>query len=179
MMGRSLSLKPITKAKSMGKQQCKKHPKHRQCPGVCSLCLSEKLSKISSNNNNSRSRAAMIKARARVYYHSSSSSSLSSSSYESSYASSKAASPLHEAARHRRIVSDLRTAKNKDQDNGRLFFSKSKSMAAENDKFKSFPDDKKMMKKKKNNVSKIWDNFFRFGRNDQKINASSSTTVVY
>ncbi|KAL9307019.1 hypothetical protein AtEden1_Chr1g0025041 [Arabidopsis thaliana] len=27
---------------------CKKHPKHRQSPGICSLCLNESLSKLSS-----------------------------------------------------------------------------------------------------------------------------------
>ncbi|CAN8291895.1 unnamed protein product [Cochlearia groenlandica] len=26
---------------------CKKHPKHRQSPGICSICLSESLSKLS------------------------------------------------------------------------------------------------------------------------------------
>lgn len=33
---------------------CRRHPKHRQSPGVCSLCLREKLSKLSANYSNSR-----------------------------------------------------------------------------------------------------------------------------
>ncbi|CAL9215927.1 unnamed protein product [Arabidopsis halleri] len=31
------------------KYSCKKHPKHRQSPGICSLCLKESLSKLSSD----------------------------------------------------------------------------------------------------------------------------------
>ncbi|KAG6392665.1 hypothetical protein SASPL_146889 [Salvia splendens] len=34
---------------------CKKHPKHRQSPGVCSICLREKLSNLSNCGENSRS----------------------------------------------------------------------------------------------------------------------------
>ncbi|XP_047306616.1 uncharacterized protein LOC124910036 [Impatiens glandulifera] len=30
---------------------CKKHPKHKQSPGVCSICLNDKLSKISSTSS--------------------------------------------------------------------------------------------------------------------------------
>ncbi|XP_068641143.1 uncharacterized protein [Aristolochia californica] len=30
--------------------RCKKHPKHRQSPGVCSACLRERLSQLSSSN---------------------------------------------------------------------------------------------------------------------------------
>lgn len=37
---------PRSKADLM---RCKKHPKHRQSPGVCSVCLREKLSQLSSN----------------------------------------------------------------------------------------------------------------------------------
>ncbi|KAM6561021.1 suppressor protein SRP40-like [Cannabis sativa] len=36
--------------------RCKKHPKHQQSPGVCSLCLSEKLSQINHMNPTSSSR---------------------------------------------------------------------------------------------------------------------------
>ncbi|KAL1190161.1 hypothetical protein V5N11_002250 [Cardamine amara subsp. amara] len=42
---------------------CKKHPKHRQSPGVCSLCLNEKLSifiKASSSSSSSRQRSLQI-----------------------------------------------------------------------------------------------------------------------
>ncbi|GLU16145.1 hypothetical protein SLE2022_325940 [Rubroshorea leprosula] len=33
---------------------CKKHPKHRQSPGVCSLCLREKLSHLSTSSSRRR-----------------------------------------------------------------------------------------------------------------------------
>ncbi|XXG86464.1 hypothetical protein AAC387_Pa11g1356 [Persea americana] len=33
--------------------RCKKHPKHRQSPGVCSLCLRERLSQLSSSSSSS------------------------------------------------------------------------------------------------------------------------------
>ncbi|GAB2290690.1 hypothetical protein Dimus_024965 [Dionaea muscipula] len=39
---------------------CKKHPKHRQSPGVCSLCLTEKLSKLSRNTNYKAAAAARV-----------------------------------------------------------------------------------------------------------------------
>ncbi|XP_014500588.2 uncharacterized serine-rich protein C215.13 [Vigna radiata var. radiata] len=35
--------------------RCKKHPKHRQSPGVCSLCLRDKLSQLSSDSPSSSS----------------------------------------------------------------------------------------------------------------------------
>ncbi|XP_021743610.1 uncharacterized protein LOC110709695 [Chenopodium quinoa] len=181
----------------MGRQQCKKHPKHRQSPGVCSLCLSDKLSKVS--NSGTASRSAIIRARARVYYESSSSSSLSSS-----YDSSTAASPVHHVvisgARHRRIVSDVR-ANNvigyNTNSKGGSVFSKSKSMAhVEKERLRSddsnnYDDKKKNMKK---NVKKLWANLLRLGRNEEKrVNAhvndrkifqphqlqSSSSMVVY
>ncbi|XP_021740271.1 uncharacterized protein LOC110706633 [Chenopodium quinoa] len=152
----------------MGRQQCKKHPKHRQSPGVCSLCLSDKLSKVS--NSGTASRSAIIRARARVYYQSSSSSSLSSS-YDSSNASSTGASPVHHVlsgARHRRIVSDVRAnvVVGKDGYNinskGDSVFSKSKSMAH----VEKYDDKKKNMKK--NNVRRLWANLLRLGRNEEK-----------
>ncbi|KAI4337667.1 hypothetical protein L6164_016052 [Bauhinia variegata] len=61
--------------------RCKKHPKHRQSPGICSLCLRKKLTQISSS-----SRKAAISAASYV----SSTSSLSSCS-----SSSSCASPVH------------------------------------------------------------------------------------
>jgi len=104
--------------------QCKKHPKHRQSPGVCSLCLSEKLTRISTKSNNNTSRA-------RAYYCSSSS---LSSSEDDSYASSPSSSPPH----HRRIASDVLGNDNTRQvDAG---FGKSRSMAfvaAEDGKLRS------------------------------------------
>lgn len=68
---------------------CKKHPKHNQSPGVCSLCLREKLAQLSSYN--SRPTPSSIASST------SSSSSLSSysSSYYSSASSSSSASPMH------------------------------------------------------------------------------------
>ncbi|PRQ21719.1 hypothetical protein RchiOBHm_Chr7g0242321 [Rosa chinensis] len=33
---------------------CKKHPKHQQPPGVCSICLKEKLTKLSNSSGSSR-----------------------------------------------------------------------------------------------------------------------------
>ncbi|XP_027333683.1 uncharacterized protein LOC113848396 [Abrus precatorius] len=70
--------------------RCKKHPKHRQSPGVCSLCLREKLTQLSSSNNPRRRTSSIIIANS-----SSSSSSLSSSYYSSSSSGSSCASPIH------------------------------------------------------------------------------------
>ncbi|XP_039071245.1 uncharacterized protein LOC120218353 [Hibiscus syriacus] len=67
---------------------CRKHPKHRQSPGVCSLCLKEKLSRLSTSSS---SRCTTIA--------SSSSSSLSSYCSSCSASSSYASSPMHH--RHR------------------------------------------------------------------------------
>ncbi|KAH7567716.1 hypothetical protein ACOSP7_010189 [Xanthoceras sorbifolium] len=65
--------------------RCKKHPKHRQSPGVCSLCLREKLSQLSTSN----SRTTNISART------GSSCSSSPSSYYSSSSVSSCSSPMH------------------------------------------------------------------------------------
>ncbi|GER47061.1 K-box region and MADS-box transcription factor family protein [Striga asiatica] len=62
---------------------CKKHPKHRQSPGVCSLCLNEKLSNL----------ADCRKSRARKTFRPSSSSSSDVSSLSSSNAYSSCSSP--------------------------------------------------------------------------------------
>lgn len=71
--------------------RCKKHPKHQQSPGVCSICLGEKLSQLSSASIPSSSRSKNIKV-ASV----SSSSSLSSlSSHDSSSNASSCSSPMH------------------------------------------------------------------------------------
>ncbi|KAF5818576.1 putative protein OCTOPUS [Helianthus annuus] len=80
---------------------CKKHPKHRQSPGICSLCLRERLSKISSSSSSAVTNASS----------SSSSSSISSissaySSQNTSNASSYAASPLP-SYRNRRKIDNL------------------------------------------------------------------------
>ncbi|KAK8492150.1 hypothetical protein V6N13_054112 [Hibiscus sabdariffa] len=65
---------------------CRKHPKHRQSPGVCSLCLRDKLSRLPANST-SRCTTATVASSCS----SSPSSYCSSSSASSSYASS----PMH------------------------------------------------------------------------------------
>ncbi|KVH98550.1 uncharacterized protein LOC112511588 [Cynara cardunculus var. scolymus] len=77
------------KRSSSATTTCKKHPKHRQSPGICSLCLRERLSKISSSSSRAVTNVSS----------SSSSSSISSissvySSNNSSNASSYTASPM-------------------------------------------------------------------------------------
>ncbi|KAL4312669.1 hypothetical protein GQ457_01G011450 [Hibiscus cannabinus] len=37
--------------RSKPNEGCKRHPKHKQSPGVCSLCLAEKLSQISAHSS--------------------------------------------------------------------------------------------------------------------------------
>ncbi|XP_020202123.1 uncharacterized protein DDB_G0271670 [Cajanus cajan] len=59
--------------------RCKKHPKHRQSPGVCSLCLRDKLSQLSTPSSSSSSSRKITSL---------SSSSSSLSSYDSSSVSS-------------------------------------------------------------------------------------------
>ncbi|KAK7311644.1 hypothetical protein RJT34_09916 [Clitoria ternatea] len=66
---------------------CKKHPKHRQSPGVCSLCLRDKLSQLPSSSSNSSTKTNTLSC------DSSSVSSNSLSSYCSSSANSSCASP--------------------------------------------------------------------------------------
>ncbi|KAK8505172.1 hypothetical protein V6N13_026040 [Hibiscus sabdariffa] len=65
--------------RSKPNEGCKRHPKHKQSPGVCSLCLAEKLSQISAHSST-------------LAYSFSSRSSLSSSSSSSS--SSCSSSPF-------------------------------------------------------------------------------------
>ncbi|CAN8289928.1 unnamed protein product [Cochlearia groenlandica] len=63
---------------------CKKHPKHRQSPGVCSLCLNEKLSIfIKATSTSSYSSLRRRKARQIMCSSSTTSSSCSSSSVSS------------------------------------------------------------------------------------------------
>ncbi|KAJ4843533.1 hypothetical protein Tsubulata_016336 [Turnera subulata] len=69
--------------------KCKKHPKHMQSPGVCSLCLNEKLSQLSTSS----SRSSNKHSSAITGLSSSSSSSLSS--YSCSSTCSSCASPMH------------------------------------------------------------------------------------
>lgn len=44
----------IRSKKSRPDGLCKKHPKHQQPPGVCSICLKEKLTKLSNTSGSSR-----------------------------------------------------------------------------------------------------------------------------
>jgi hypothetical protein len=74
------------------KGRCKNHPKHNQSPGVCSLCLSEKLIQLSSFGSHRRTRTFVAINDGSLS--SSYVSSLSSSCYSSSSVSS-CASPLH------------------------------------------------------------------------------------
>ncbi|KAK1413054.1 hypothetical protein QVD17_34776 [Tagetes erecta] len=80
---------------------CKKHPKHRQSPGICSLCLRERLSKMLSSSSQVVSNVSSSCS-------SSSISSVSSvySSHNSSNASSYTASPM-QSYRNRRKIDSL------------------------------------------------------------------------
>ncbi|XP_061364255.1 uncharacterized protein LOC133307718 [Gastrolobium bilobum] len=66
---------------------CKKHPKHRQSPGVCSLCLREKLTQLSASTSRRTTSSSSSS--------SSSSASSLSSYYSSSSSASSCASPVH------------------------------------------------------------------------------------
>ncbi|XP_071713675.1 uncharacterized protein [Rutidosis leptorrhynchoides] len=90
---------------------CKKHPMHQQSPGVCSLCLRERLSKISGSSSHTISAL-------------SSSCSTSFISTISSACSSYKASPMHKDRNQRKT--------NDDHVEGKGYFSflrKSRSMA--------------------------------------------------
>lgn len=91
-------------SRSKANALCKKHPKHRQSPGVCSICLNEKLSQLSNSDSSSRSR----------------SSSSSLSSYVSSLSSSNASSCASPVVDYRRRL---------DERNSVRVFKKSRSMA--------------------------------------------------
>ncbi|XP_038899400.1 uncharacterized protein LOC120086706 [Benincasa hispida] len=93
---------------------CKRHPKHHQSPGVCSLCLTEKLSRIlSAATTTSSSRKTSDSL----------SSSYSSSYYSSASSSSSCSSPnLYHYNTDRRKTAFVFSASS--------IFKKSKSMAA-------------------------------------------------
>ncbi|KAK6127481.1 hypothetical protein DH2020_038776 [Rehmannia glutinosa] len=73
--------KPSLIRSKLANEPCKKHPKHTQSPGVCSICLSEKLSKLS-NTNNKKSGKSQFSSYSSSYLSS------MSSSYDASYNSS-------------------------------------------------------------------------------------------
>ncbi|KAJ4701383.1 Avr9/Cf-9 rapidly elicited protein 75 [Melia azedarach] len=72
--------------RSKADTRCKKHPKHKQSPGVCSICLGEKLFQLSSTSRSNTTTTTMGS-------YCSSSSPLSS--YYSSSSASSCSSPLH------------------------------------------------------------------------------------
>lgn len=112
------------RSKKANGSPCKRHPKHRQSPGVCSICLKEKLAQLSgSDSSSSSSRAAR-----------SGSSSSSLSSYASSLSSSNASSCTSPAVDfRRRLEPDAR-------DSSVRFFGKSRSMAFVTRRRKEEPD---------------------------------------
>ncbi|KAG8632905.1 hypothetical protein MANES_18G064000v8 [Manihot esculenta] len=73
--------------------KCKKHPKHTQSPGVCSICLTEKLSQLSTSCSSHTTSSSTVMD--------SVSSSSSLSSYSSSSCSSSS-SPMHRYYRYGR-----------------------------------------------------------------------------
>ncbi|XP_057724978.1 uncharacterized protein LOC130940764 [Arachis stenosperma] len=70
---------------------CKKHPKHQQSPGVCSLCLKEKLAKLPAAFSHRRRVTTSLCSS----YTSSSSVSSLSSYYDSLCSTSSCPSPVH------------------------------------------------------------------------------------
>ncbi|KAK3025943.1 hypothetical protein RJ639_040859 [Escallonia herrerae] len=89
--------------------RCRRHPKHQQSPGVCSICLGERLSQLSTSLRSTTSTMLMASAGC-------SSSTTSLSSLSSTY-SSNASSPMHRDYRlglegKRYTMSLLRSGKN-------------------------------------------------------------------
>ncbi|MFS7941305.1 putative protein OCTOPUS [Helianthus anomalus] len=80
----------INNRRKSSSRKCKKHPKHQQSPGICSLCLRERLLKISRSSSR-----VIICASSTTCSSSSSISSISSVSSSSSGALSYTASPMH------------------------------------------------------------------------------------
>nr|GLL39653.1 Protein ovarian tumor locus like [Ipomoea trifida] len=92
---------------------CRKHPQNRHCPGVCSACLTERLSRLSAAATTSRPANTATSS-------CSSSSSLSSlSSLSSSEVSSYSSSPVHRHFRRGKIIGVM-----KSKSVGRGFWSK-------------------------------------------------------
>lgn len=96
--------------------KCKKHPKHQQSPGVCSICLTEKLSQLSSRRNSETTAGSSC---------CSSSGSSLSSCYSSSSASSSCSSPL----RRFRFTKEGKTSSLSFLLNGKSVLTKSRSLA--------------------------------------------------
>ncbi|XP_068312546.1 uncharacterized protein [Pyrus communis] len=70
---------------------CKKHPKHQQSPGVCSLCLKEKLERVAQKLS-----TYSVPYLRRTFYASPSTTSSLSSHYSSSSGSSSSPAPGYE-----------------------------------------------------------------------------------
>ncbi|XP_011085886.1 uncharacterized protein DDB_G0287625 [Sesamum indicum] len=96
---------------------CKKHPKHRQSPGVCSICLGEKLLHLTNNPTTSCSRSKPAAAHSPYS---------SSSSYLSSLSSSNASSYSSPIRRFDSVQARKSTRVFKNVDN---VLKKSRSMA--------------------------------------------------
>ncbi|KAJ7958974.1 putative Avr9/Cf-9 rapidly elicited protein [Quillaja saponaria] len=103
--------------------RCKKHPKHLQSPGVCSLCLRERLAQLSTPSSCSSRRPSNMTA--------GSSSPSSLSSYYSSTSASSCASPMQ-----RYDFEGKGSSSNKSMmfllTNGKHAFTKSRSLAFDN-----------------------------------------------
>ncbi|KAL7135406.1 hypothetical protein ABFS83_11G093500 [Erythranthe nasuta] len=138
---------------------CKRHPKHRQSAGVCSICLNEKLSKLTNNNN----KKVFSKAVAN-YYSRSSSSDLStlSSSNESSYSSPVRNNRVefYEAGKSKRVFKNIEVLK------------KSRSMAFF---FQRRKDEDENYEKKVEMKRGFWSKLFVFPRRNVKLTRSKTT----
>ncbi|XP_039065493.1 uncharacterized protein LOC120210915 [Hibiscus syriacus] len=87
LMAKLRRSKGIAGCRSKANEGCKRHPKHKQSPGVCSLCLGEKLSQLPYGSTSRRPTITTTCS-------SSSSSSSSLSSYHSSALASSSSSPI-------------------------------------------------------------------------------------
>ncbi|KAL8038247.1 hypothetical protein ABFX02_11G093500 [Erythranthe guttata] len=138
---------------------CKRHPKHRQSAGVCSICLNEKLLKLSNNNN----KKVFSKVVAN-YYSRSSSSDLStlSSSNESSYSSpvKNNRAEFYEAGKSKRVFKNIEVLK------------KSRSMAFF---FQRRKDDDENYEKKVEMKRGFWSKLFMLPRRNVKLTRSKTT----
>ncbi|KAL7094326.1 hypothetical protein ACP275_11G096300 [Erythranthe tilingii] len=138
---------------------CKRHPKHRQSAGVCSICLNEKLSKLTNHNN----KKVFSKVVAN-YYSRSSSSDLStlSSSNESSYSSpvKNNRAEFYEAGESKRVFKNIEVLK------------KSRSMAFF---FQRRKDDEDENYEKKVEMKRgFWSKLFVFPRRNAKLTRSKT-----
>ncbi|XP_021284965.1 uncharacterized protein LOC110417091 [Herrania umbratica] len=130
--------KNVAGGRSKPNEGCRRHPKHRQSPGVCSLCLGEKLSQLSAHTS---SRSITTTA--------SSSSSSSLSSYYSSSSASSCSSPMH---RYRFTTEGKGTSLTLLLFSGKNILTKSRSVAFASRMRRKEGDDKK---KKNGFLSKL------------------------